>query len=384
SADGGGAGALSELLILDRMMYRTKTEGQLDVVPAPWECFELIGGSGMGGIIALMLGRLHMSAKDVISAYATLRPQSKRASTEEFRASKFEDALKKIFKDEKMEDVSSDGCKTFVCAMNERNMNAGIPHLFRAYHTLHEPASNCMIWEAARATSAMPGIFKPMEIGHEGMKQRYVDGCLGNNNPTVLVLEEAQRIYPSAPIVLICSIGSGHPETIHISKSRHLDTITKVVKNIATDCEKTHEDITRRFQGIPNTYFRLNVQQGMQALEPKHWNKLSEVSAHTEGYLRMEDIQNKLTKAVKVILSTQVHHCLDPRILVSASSAYLRVCPASSFRFTGCQDILRKMTEYFNTAIGWRHVFLLYGLGGAGKSQIAFKFVEMSAVPQPR
>ncbi|KAJ7830580.1 hypothetical protein B0H13DRAFT_1655074 [Mycena leptocephala] len=47
--DGGGAGALSELLILERMMYRTKTEGHLDTAPSPCECFELIGGSGTGG-----------------------------------------------------------------------------------------------------------------------------------------------------------------------------------------------------------------------------------------------------------------------------------------------------------------------------------------------
>ncbi|KAJ7448707.1 hypothetical protein FB451DRAFT_1147414 [Mycena latifolia] len=39
------------------------------------------------------------------------------------------------------------------------------------------------------------------------------------------------------------------------------------------------------------------------------------------------------------------------------------------------------MSEYFNTSIGRRHIFLLHGLGGSGKSQIAFKFVEQH---QPR
>ncbi|KAJ7105302.1 P-loop containing nucleoside triphosphate hydrolase protein, partial [Mycena epipterygia] len=42
------------------------------------------------------------------------------------------------------------------------------------------------------------------------------------------------------------------------------------------------------------------------------------------------------------------------------------------------------MKHYFNTNLGRRHVLLLYGLGGAGKSQIAFKFVETSTVPEPR
>jgi hypothetical protein len=36
------------------------------------------------------------------------------------------------------------------------------------------------------------------------------------------------------------------------------------------------------------------------------------------------------------------------------------------------------MHEYFNTSVGRRHSFLLYGIGGVGKSQIAFKFVQES------
>jgi len=34
------------------------------------------------------------------------------------------------------------------------------------------------------------------------------------------------------------------------------------------------------------------------------------------------------------------------------------------------------MHAYFSDNLGKRHVFVLHGLGGAGKSQIAFKFVE--------
>ena len=34
------------------------------------------------------------------------------------------------------------------------------------------------------------------------------------------------------------------------------------------------------------------------------------------------------------------------------------------------------MRDYFFNDLGKQHVFVLYGLGGAGKSQIAFKFVN--------
>ncbi|KAJ7105267.1 acyl transferase/acyl hydrolase/lysophospholipase [Mycena epipterygia] len=302
-SDGGGAGALSELLILDRMMYRTKIEGQLDTVPSPYECFELIGGSGTGGIVALMLGRLRMSVKDAIVAYESLRPQPKIGFGEEFQSSKFQEVLKNIFKEERMEDASPGACKTFVCAMNLTNINAGIPNLFRSYDTPDEPASECMIWEAARATSATPGLFKPMEIGLQGIKQSYVDGSIGNNNPTSLVLEEAKQMYLTRPIVLVSSIGSGHPDVIQISQPLSSSTMAKALKMIATDCEKMHEETARKFRSTPNTYFRFNVEQGMHGLEAQHWEKSSEVSAHTNAYLRRADTKSKLTEAVRVILS---------------------------------------------------------------------------------
>ncbi|KAJ7099133.1 hypothetical protein C8R44DRAFT_747819 [Mycena epipterygia] len=379
SLDGGGAGALSELLILEKLMYRIKIEGDLDTIPSPCECFELIGGTGTGGIVALMLGPLQMSTAGAISAYQTLCPQSKMGSAEQFRTSKFEDALKRIFKQKKMDNLNTDVCKTFVCAMSEHNMNAGIPHLFRSYNTLEEPASNCMIWQAARATSATPRLFKPMEIGLAGLKQRYIDGCVGNNNPTSLVVEEAKQLYPSHPIVLVTSLGAGHPDTVQIPKTWSLNSIAQVMKNIATDCEKTHEDNVHKFQTMATAYFRFNVQQGMQALEPKDWNKLPEVLAHTNSYLKTHDAKSKLTEVVKIIL--------NPAIPVSPVSNPETVsvlkptnnCAPPSRIFQGRQTILHQMHTFFTQMVGKQYIFVLHGLGGAGKTQIALKFIKKSA-----
>ncbi|KAJ7434411.1 hypothetical protein FB451DRAFT_1379819 [Mycena latifolia] len=370
SLDGGGAGALSELLILEHVMYQIQATLGSDTTPAPCDYFEVIGGSGTGGIIALMLGRLRMSISASISAYEKLQPKSKRGSAEKFKASQLEAALRQIFREEKMRDVSPDACKTFVCAMHESNLNAGIPMLFRSYDTPEEPAFDCRIWEAARATSATPGLFKPMEIGQGGVRPKYIGGGVWNNNPTSLVVAEAQKMYPSQPVVLVVSIGSGHPDTIQIPRSPSLTAFAKTLKSIATDCERIHEDNARRFHSSPNTYFRLNVLQGLQGFEQHHWGRSGEVSAHTRVYLGTEEVKSKLTCTVEVIL--------NPVVPMSDSPAYLKVCPPPSVRFTGREDILQQMTEYFNTSIGQRHIFLLHGLGGSGKSQIAFKFVQRS------
>ncbi|KAJ7448180.1 hypothetical protein FB451DRAFT_1375448 [Mycena latifolia] len=348
-----------------------------DTTPTPCDYFEVIGGSGTGGIMALMLGRLRMSVAASISAYEKLRAEPKRGSAEQFKASQLETALRQIFREEKMRDVSPHACKTFVCAMHESNLNAGIPQLFRSYDTPQEPAHDCKIWEAARATSATLGLFKPIEIGQGGVRPKYIGGCVGHNNPTSLVVAEAQQMYPSQPIVLVVSIGSGHPDTIQIPRSPSLTAVAKILKSIATDCERIHEDNARRFRGTSNTYFRFNVLQGLQGFEDQQWGRSSEVSAHTRVYLGTEDAKSKLTGVVDVIL--------NPVVPVSDSPTYLKVCPAPTVHFTGREDILQEMKEYFSTGIGRRHIFLLHGLGGSGKSQIAFKFVEQStSFPESR
>ncbi|KAJ7487098.1 hypothetical protein FB451DRAFT_776463 [Mycena latifolia] len=375
SLDGGGAGALSELLTLDKLMYRIRTKlGQETAYPCDY--FELIGGSGTGGIITLMLGRQRMSVADAISAYQKLKPQPKRGRGEAFRASNFEEVLKDIFSAEKMKDSDPNACKTFVCAMNKLNMNAGIPEFFRSYDTPDEPANDCMIWEAARATSATPGLFKPISIGFKGMKQEYISGSVGHNNPTTLVLTEAGRIFPSRPVVLVVSIGSGHPNTIQILKSPSPSVFAQTMQSIVADCERTHQDNEHRYWGTSNTYFRFNVQQGMQGLELQHWENLDQVSTHTEAYLQTEEAKSKLTGTSEVLL--------NPTIRSPHSPLYLKTCPLPSFRFTGREDILHQMEKYFNTDIGQRHIFLLHGLGGVGKTQIALKFVEQSTTPEPR
>ncbi|KAG9120792.1 hypothetical protein FRC07_003570 [Ceratobasidium sp. 392] len=53
-------------------------------------------------------------------------------------------------------------------------------------------------------------------------------------------------------------------------------------------------------------------------------------------------------------------------------------CPPPSTIFTGRADILTQMENYFmdDPQSNMRHVFVLHGLGGSGKTQIALKFVQ--------
>ena len=71
-----------------------------------------------------------------------------------------------------------------------------------------------------------------------------------------------------------------------------------------------------------------------------------------------------------------------PQVELS-SSQYVKdrkLCPLPVASFTGRDEILKKMHQYFNSEGEFQHVFVLYGLGGSGKSQLAFKFLEESQV----
>jgi predicted acylesterase/phospholipase RssA len=183
-------------------------------------------------------------------------------------------------------------------------MDANIPVLFRTYQSL-KPPSNCKIWEAARATSAAPTFFKRIEIGWN--KQPYIDGGLGCNNPSQLVLNEAKAQFGAARhIGCLVSIGTGQAKVTDIKKPGFFQQIipTDVIdalKKISTDCDTTHQEMLRRFARLQDTYFRLNVDQGMQGIGLSKWEKLSIVEAHTVQYMAREEVDEKFASLVNAI-----------------------------------------------------------------------------------
>ena len=181
-------------------------------------------------------------------------------------------------------------------------MDANIPVLFRTYPS-RETHSGCRIWEAARATSAAPTFFKRIKIGRE---QPFIDGGLGRNNPSRVVLDEANTLFRDRPIGCLVSIGTGHAGIISIKKPGFLQQVfpmdvVEALKAILTDCEATHEDMQRLFANSSNLYFRLNVEQGMQGIGLSEWEKLANVEAHTAQYMKRKEVDENLASVVNAI-----------------------------------------------------------------------------------
>ena len=177
-----------------------------------------------------------------------------------------------------------------------------IPILFRSYEC-HETHPECKIWEAARATSAAPTFFKRIEIGRA---QPFIDGGMGRNNPSWVVLDEANSLFGARPIGCLVSIGTGQVEAVSTVRRPGFfqqvvpTDVVNALRAIATDCEDTHEHMLRLFAQLPRTYFRLNVEQGMQGVKLSEWERLSKVEAHTAQYLRKKEVGEKLVLLGKI------------------------------------------------------------------------------------
>jgi hypothetical protein len=64
----------------------------------------------------------------------------------------------------------------------------------------------------------------------------------------------------------------------------------------------------------------------------------------------------------------------------SVMEEHSKNCPPSTVVFTGRGDILKRLQLYYDPSnhIRGPRIFVLTGMGGIGKSQIAYRFIEKS------
>jgi len=236
-------------------------------------------------------------------------------------------------------------CRTFV--VTRKALDAGYPTVFRSYSAKGVRATQCAIWEAARATTAAPSFFKPMYIERVRPGMNYVDGGLGDNNPAQIALKEAGDIWPSSKIFCVVSIGTGRSRAVKIVDVKNnmpdLDSQRALLKRfipsfpkllslfptwqtaqrfpsgvqalikialatteIATNSENVHQQIDGLAHSVDKTkqfpYFRFNVACDMADIGLQEWDKSEEITAHTLSYLGEADIGRRRTACVKCLV----------------------------------------------------------------------------------
>jgi hypothetical protein len=193
--------------------------------------------------------------------------------------------------------------------------------LLRTYETGSAPIQ-CTIWEAARATSAAPTFFPPIQFSkHNGGE--FIDAGVGCNNPTKILIKEAKSYcylkgYIAIRPTCLVSIGTGQRDLVQLHraasafwfKDRTGLSIAPVLRDIATDCENTHDEVALSYldDNAANVYYRFSVPQGLQQIVLDEWDKAREIRTYTDKYMRLNQTDHELLECVRRLQYTVQEH----------------------------------------------------------------------------
>lgn len=209
-----------------------------------------------------------------------------------FREEKVEQGMKKVMKGRKDGDQMRDDKgerstgKTFVVA---RRADHSLRRI-RAYrHKDPNQLESMTIFEAAR--------WAAISIEHKEDRQRFpFDDTRDFKNPIREVLDEATEVLDNtAKVGCVLSLGAG---------SREIANRFDIAKDgKKRNSEKAHIDMTRRFENVPNTYFRLDV-DGMEdrvEAQPAQ-DHIPLVKRETENWLSTSDAKGYIDRIVDVLI----------------------------------------------------------------------------------
>uniref|UniRef100_A0A0D9WZK0 Patatin n=1 Tax=Leersia perrieri TaxID=77586 RepID=A0A0D9WZK0_9ORYZ len=198
------------------------------------------------------------------------------------------------------------------------------------------------IWEAIRASSAAPYYLDDFSDD----VNRWQDGAIVANNPTIFAIREAQLLWPDTRIDCLVSIGCGSvPTKSRRGGWRYLDTGQVLIES-ACSVERVEETLDTLIPMLPEMqYFRFNPVDercGMELDEtdPAVWLKLE---AATEEYIQknFQDFKN-------------VCELLVPRYQEEEKPSEI----TKSMSFSRFKSSNSGFSEG-NPTLGWRRVVLL-------------------------
>ncbi|SPQ22632.1 1f99ae8a-4da0-4fc0-93be-a6c3ebe73771 [Thermothielavioides terrestris] len=385
--DGGGVRGLSSLMILRRLMESVDPDA--DAPPKPCDYFDMIGGTSTGGLIAIMLGRLRMTVDECIDAYTTLSDRIFKKKNHRvtitgklqgrFDGAELERAVKAILvnrglgEDALLKDPDSP-CKVFVCATSKETGQTVCLANYRSPRRDNSDLLNATtIWQACRATSAATTFFDPIAIGP--FNQEFVDGAFGANNPVYELWNQAKDLWGDqlrGNLRCLVSIGTGLAALQPVRDD--VLGISATLKAITTETEKTAEQFRRDKSDLDDEgrYYRFNVDRGLEEIGLEESTKKKEIAAATQRYLESQAVFKQMKACANNIAGREYHGPYR-------TSFSLQGVPASSHfvaRPSDTEELEKHLLPPRRSRTTQRRIFVLYGLGGIGKTQLAADFAR--------
>lgn len=193
-----------------------------------------------------------------------------------------------------------------MCATSK---GVALSSVLRSYPPIRESPDlyqSTRIWEAARATSAASSFFDPIAIGP--LKQEFLDGGTGANNPIRQLWNEASDVFCDSSgfklaqnICTIVSIGTGVPDlkefgNDHLAISKTLLDMSTETQTTATEFHRPHSDLDDEMK-----YYRFNVPRGLAAIGLEEVEKAARIKELTDVYLEEQSVFQAIRRCAKML-----------------------------------------------------------------------------------
>lgn len=283
SLDGGGLRGIIPAMILDDIEKRTGKKIA--------RSFDLIAGTSTGGILGLALTVPDSSQKEPKYSAAALVSLYKELGARVFgpkMRSVVDDPgkpwylrlwawvegllLKPKYKTNGLDTILAERFGEVMLSQSvsdvlitSYDLNASGPKLFKSHKAKTGDAENYRMADVARATSAAPTFFSPLQI--DGTQMNLVDGGLVLNDPSLAAYVEAITNFVSTPDteVILVSIGTGaSSQPIEYEESKNWGAANWLKPVIYTAMDGVSVTTSYMLQSLAGTqhaklrYFRLN------------------------------------------------------------------------------------------------------------------------------
>ncbi|KAF8550167.1 FabD/lysophospholipase-like protein [Imleria badia] len=343
SIDGGGFRGYTCLVVLHHLM-RQLAENPADGIPLPCQVFDVISGTSTGGLIAVLLGRLGLDCLTAMSVYRELvtalftdvdqKVMDSIVDGERISRDAFEEKLATIVekytgdkdasmrihktRTDKLNHLNTD---TFVTVVHSTAGAAGVePYRVRSYTAPRGVVESVLdhdwtVCEVIRAATALPGYFKPVDIG----SQSFQDAVLsGSANPVREAIAEVELRGSQNFEPLIISLGTGlvslsssdvedelsdHSGSQQPGRIFRTNAFSKQLLDVARDTELAHREAKKYFRNmnLARNYFRFDPSGGLGDLRASDITQVPRITALTNAWLQTPEGYGETSRAYRVL-----------------------------------------------------------------------------------
>ncbi|KAL4466532.1 hypothetical protein ABPG72_000739 [Tetrahymena utriculariae] len=273
SIDGGGMRGIIPATMIKVLCEETKYKVH--------EIFENVGGTSIGGLLALgstgtldginpildidqMVNVFKLDGANIFNTSKLKAMLNNLMDQAKYDPAGLETVLFKNFQNCKLSDVIK-GTNVIVTAVRrEMNQGKSIAKVFRSREAIFNDDKNFYMRDVARATSAAPTFFPSAEIKNINQTKSYslVDGGVGQNNPSKLVLEDIKKEALNSGNennFFLLSLGTGEPKkSQQLSKNAGLLNVVNIIDSLGEGAS-AYVDIELK-QNYGDKYLRIQPQ----------------------------------------------------------------------------------------------------------------------------